>query len=210
MLSPMKLGAIAFGVVAICSYGVWAGVIVRTGADGSVTVATERVRANTDEGGFIVTTDGGNTYSSQTFSSHQNSSTNSSSSSYSSSFSSSSSTTTQSSSTIPYSRLSNSDYLLLVSGSGYGSVEIEGQTVANLNDISTLRLNAYLRRGSNRITISGNGSTDLLLALVETERGGSPYFNSAGQVLGARQVMVQHKQSSSGGDWTSTLAISVQ
>ena len=85
-----------------------------------------------------------------------------------------------------------------------------GQTVANLNDISTIRLNTYLSRGDNTISISGNGATNLRLALVETEVGGNPYFNNAGRVVGAIQVMIQQQQSSSGGDWTSAMTISVE
>ena len=211
MLSSMKVGTIVIGIAAICSCAVWAGVLVRTGEDGSVTVVTDRVRVTTNEGGSNVTINDGNTYSSQTFSSSHSSSTNSNSSSYSNSSTfSSNSSITQSSSTIPYSRLSTSDYLLLVSGSGDGDVTIEGKTVANLNDISTLRLNTYLRRGDNAISISGNGATNLRLALVETELGKNPYFNNNGQVVGAKQIMIQHQQSSSGGDWTSAIEILVE
>lgn len=208
MFGPLRIGAIALGAAVLGCCGVWAGVIVRTGADGSVTVVTDslsvqnrpsnnRVLVDTHTGDAGVSGENGDRSYTQSFSS------------FSSSSSSSRSSSISSSSSIPYAHLSRADYLLLVSGSGNGNVKINGQSVANLNRIVSFRLNSYLRRGNNSISMSGQGSAQLQIALVEAEKGSRPYFSGNGRVVGARQVLMQQQQSRSGGSWTSGMAISI-
>ena len=207
MVSPLRIGAIALGIAAVCCYGVWAGVVVRTGSDGSVTVVTDDIRVETDRGGSTVTTNS----SSQSFSSQQHSSSSTHSSGASSSSHSSSSTFSSSfSNSIPSAHLSTRDYLLLVSGQGDGNVTVNGRTVGDLSDRSSFRLNSYLQPGNNTISMSGHGSTDFQLAFVEAEPGDRPYFSRAGEVVGARQVMMQQHQSRSGGDWRSAMVVTVR
>ena len=205
MVNPLKIGAIVLGITAVGCYGVWAGVFVRTGADGSVTVITDDVRVDTNRGGSTVNTENSfQSFSSQSFSSHQSFGPST------RSFSSSSAVNSSSSGTISIGQLSSRDYILLVSGDGEGTVTINGRAIGRLTDIDGLRLNGYLQPGNNTISMSGYGRTNVQVAVVEAEPGRSPSFSRSGTVTGASQVMMQQRQSRSGGNWHSAMVVNVE
>ncbi|MGK7910746.1 MAG: hypothetical protein AB4050_04575 [Synechococcus sp.] len=212
MVNLLKIGAIALGIAAIGGYGVWAGVIVRTGADGSVTVVTDDVRVDTNREGAVVSTNNSSqSFSSQSFSSHQSFGTSySNSPQFSRNVSSSSTVSTSSSGSIPIGHLSTRDYVLLVSGDGEGTVTMNGRTIGRLSELNGLRLNGYLQPGNNTIAMAGHGWTDIQVAVVEAAQGHSPYFNRSGTVTGARQVLSRQRQSRSGGSWNSIMVVNVE
>lgn len=196
-----------------------ADVFIQTGADGSTHIDTDGVSVQTGQGEPQVSVDGqsyGSAYGSGGNQSYSYSSSSSSSSSgssttrsYSSSSSSGSHSVSQMRVDIPVGSLAETDYVLMLTGSGIGgSVAVNDQLVATLGSSATsVKLNPYLRWGENTIRIFGTGTLSLDLALVTAPLGYSPYWSN-GQVVGASQILTRHsQQQSGGGDWQSTLAI---
>lgn len=202
----LQSSAIALALAAVCGGSVLAGVFVRTGPDGSVTVVTDRIQVENRGGRSQVSVDNRlypfnnrrysvipyNRLTPSNFISQ-----------------SSSSSISHASAFIPARSLQRLDYVLMVNGSG--DVKIDGRHLATLRGQTRyFHLDPYLTAGAHSIRISGTGWTSLQAAVVGVRPGNDPRWDYSGNIVGANRVIVQQTQSNSGyGAWEMDLDLYV-
>ena len=218
MLNTVKITLLATLLCGGALVGIaGAGVFVRTGPGGSVTVVTDGVAVQSGGGRSQVSVGDRSDASGERFHSHNSTFHHSTSSSSSDShFSSQSNFVSQSSSRsvtrssvdIAGSDLGRADYWLLVEG-GRGSIYIDDRRIATLDGGSTaIRLDPYLSAGDTIVVMEGSGSASVRTAVVEVAPGRRPSWGRNGFVVGADRTLVQQNQShSSGGSWLSEIDV---